>query len=231
MKVILVNILVALTALAAIISIPLWKKASNAERAFILFIINNAFFEFLSTFIIRIGFTNNLPCVHAYTLIHFILMTVFFGECFKVLKINIKYEWILFLGSFIIIANSVFIQSIYTFNSYSKPLVDLYIMVCSVILFITLIKDRKHNRQELKPSVSFTASTYLSSSISFVIFLFGNVIMSFGSQSKVIGLIWNLRVGINYLVIIITFYGLNQLYIKNNNNAELSLNKNYFNYE
>jgi len=213
----LIDVLIGLSILAAIIGMSLWRKASGVERVFILFIANNAFFEFLTTMIIRVGYKNNLPFVHAYTLMQFILMTIFFAECFKVLKMKVKYKWVLVFGSLAIIANSVFIQSIYIYNSYSKSLVDLYIMICSVSLFIYLIKDRKHDRADLKPSVSFAAATYLASSISFVIFLFGNVVLSYGGESKVIDLVWDIRAGVNFIVIFTTFFGLKQLHNKSKN--------------
>ena len=215
MEVGLIDVLIGLSILAAIFGMSLWRYAARVERVFILFIVNNAFFEFLTTMIIRVGYKNNLPFVHTYTLIQFKLMTIFFAECFKVLKMKVNYMWVLVFGSLAIIANSIFIQSIYIYNSYSKSLVDLYIMVCSVSLFIYLIKDRKHDRAELKPSVSFAAATYLASSISFVIFLFGNVIMNYADESKVIDLVWDLRMGVNFITIFITFFGLKQLYDKN----------------
>jgi len=215
MEGVLVNILIGLSISAAVIGVFLWRKASKVEQVFILFIVNNSIFEILSTMVIRLGYTNNLPFVHAYTLMQFILMTIFFSECFKVLKVKINFKWLIVFGSVAIIANSIFIQSIFIYNSNSKSLVDLYVIVCSLLLFIYLIKDRKHDREELKPSVSFTASTYLASSISFVIFLFGNVIMSFEGESEIINLVWDLRMGINFIAIFITLFGLKQLYYKN----------------
>jgi len=206
----LINLIVLFTLLTGILAIYCLRFASEIERVYLWYLGVNGIFEIISNLIVKLGYTNNLPILHAYTLVQFVFLTPFFAMCFRKLGINVKYMWFLFLGSAGIIVNSIFIQSIYIFNSITKTAVDFYIVITCMILFYLLIKDAVHDRQAMKPSASFISAAFMAASVSFIFFMFSNTMLEMENSDIVV--IYDIRAAVYLVVIFISLIGLWQLY-------------------
>lgn len=203
---------VLFTLTASLFALLLWDKAIEPERAFFLLIFTNGFFEVVAMVSAKIGELNNLPGLHLYTVAQFVATTFFFKSCFKRLLININFNTILIIGTSLIILNSAFVQSIYSYNSYSKSAVELYIIAMSMVLFISFIRDRKHDQKAMQASVSFLSAIFLQSSVGLIMYMYSNAILAM--ELKLGDKIWSLVPAVNLLTQIIIILGIWQIYIK-----------------
>jgi len=207
------DLIVVFSAATAILSIYLFKNLNAKEKLFSYYIIAIGFFEILAyVWAHYLDSNNNLPGLHAYTLVQFILLTLFFKECLEELSVNFNSKWILVIGCLGIILNSMFVQSIFTYNSYSKSLVDLYVIIVSLSLFVFFIKDKNHDQVNMNASVSFVSAVFMQSATSIIIYMFVNVIIEMKeSRAK---FIMDLRTLINYIALFIIVFGLWQIYTR-----------------
>lgn len=205
--------IIILSVTTAITSTYLYRYANKKEKIFIYYIVAIGFFEVLAVALVwLISDGNNLPGLHLYTLFQFILLTLFFNACFKELSDRFKYKWVLAIGTVGIITNSIFVQSIFTYNSYSKSLVELYVIIMSLTLFKLLLSDKTHEQAEMKPSVSFVSAVFLQSSVSIIFYIYSNDIMNM--KASLMNFIMALRIVINYISMFIIIFGLWQISTK-----------------
>lgn len=115
---------------------------------------------------------NNLPLLHFYTLVEFVLLTLFYHQIFNTIHLWRKY--IVFFSALVlglILANSIFLQPITVFNTYSKTLTQAIFIIYAIIFF----------SQSLHSQVFYPAIKIINSAIllyyagSLFIFMFSNV--------------------------------------------------------
>lgn len=176
-----------------------------AVAAYTVFVYGNmvdelrvfARFVFLSVFIELTSKTywflsmNNMPLLHLYVATGFVCIALFYE---KVLKGFIKasiLRTILFSFLTFTIINSIFIQDIFTFNSYALTVESVLIIILSLTTYMVLMDDIvKKSRAGLIKSLNWINSglfLYYSSSI--LIFYFGELITSF-FPSPLLSLTW-----------------------------------------
>jgi hypothetical protein len=212
--------LVIFSILCALSSIILFRNSNQVERSFHYYIITKAFFEILATVSAKL-FENNLFGLHIYTIVQFVVLTLFFRNCFKIFNIKFKYFLILGIGICPILLNSIFIQPLDTFNSYTRFLVELYMILISIFLFIVLIQNRKHDQQYMQASVTFISTLFIEASGSLIFYLYSNKIIKMDKYYS--DILFDIRLGVNYVVMLLISYGLYQIYMKNRTNLKLKL--------
>lgn len=146
------------------------KRLPGAFKILALYLGWNLFIE-LITFIPVRG-TNNLPLLHLYTLVEFVLFTLLYKrlELFKSWSISAFWTYLISI-SVLIILNSIFLQSIYTYNSYAKALVQVLLIVYAVGYMFKL----KEPGVESGSLNLMNAAILLFYSGSLFVFMFGNV--------------------------------------------------------
>ena len=153
---------------------------------------------------------SNLIGLHIYTLGQFIFCSFFFYHLFKLLKWEYFKIWYIYIGIGLIIFNSVFIQKIEIFNSYSKTAVQfIFIILCFMGYFLLTLKEYDHwDKSAVKIIIS---AILLSSAASLTLYLFSNQIMTLeqSMQRK----IWMINVGCNILVQVLYIYALAMMVI------------------
>ena len=85
---------------------------------------------------------NNLPLVHAYAFFEFIFLSLFYRKLLKwpeVLSRNFDVFILIFAG--LILANSLFVQSLFEYNSYGKTIENIGIITYSLLFIFNLIQD------------------------------------------------------------------------------------------
>lgn len=193
----LTRLIVCILALSVGLAIVNRKRLPEAFRMLAIYLGWNLFIE-LITFIPVQG-TNNLPLLHLYTLVEFVLFTLLYKrqELFKS-WINSTF-WIYLISiSVLIILNSIFLQSIFTYNSYAKALVQVLLIVYAVGYMFKLKEPGVES-----PSLNLmNAAILLFYSGTLFVFMFGNIL-----ESEQYGtLFWDLNVLLNLLfqVLILT---------------------------
>jgi len=115
---------------------------------------------------------NNLPLLHFYTLVEFVLLTLFYHQIFN--NIHLWRKYIMFFSALVlglILANSIFLQPITVFNTYSKTFTQAIFIVYTIIFF----SQSTHN-QVFYPAIKIINSAillYYAGSL--FIFMFSNV--------------------------------------------------------
>ena len=152
---------------------------------------------------------NNMPLLHLYVAAGFACIVLFYE---KVLKGFIKtsiLRTILFSFLAFTIINSIFIQDIFTFNSYALTVESVLIIILSLTTYIVLMEDIvKRSRPGLVRSLNWINSglfLYYSSSI--LIFYFGDLITSF-FPSPLLSLTWVIHALFSNIMYAFFFVGL-----------------------
>ena len=117
----------------------------------------------------------NLPLLHLYTPLEFIILSIFYKKILK--NENWFQKWmpyILGIGLILIIGNSIFLQSIFTFNSYAKTISQVIIMFYAISYYFSLL----HKNTPSSPLLNLiNAAILIYYAGSFFIFMFSNVLL------------------------------------------------------
>jgi hypothetical protein len=123
----------------------------------------------------RVMHANNLPLIHAYTAVEFVLFCWFYKT---ILQDNSKWFWILgILFVLYCIINAVFFQSIYTYSSYTRSIEALLCLLFTLNYFAKLAADTKEKKVIEQPGFYFNCGIFLYMSGSFTLFVFSNFII------------------------------------------------------
>lgn len=125
---------------------------------------------------------NNLPLLHVYTILEFLFLGVFFYQFTGIPKIRK-----LMLGSILLfplygVINFTFIQDLHVFNSYTRPVEAILLIVFSLVyLYIKTLDD--HNLTwHTQPETWIVIGILIYFSSSLVQFSFSNVVSSLVSR-------------------------------------------------
>ena len=118
----------------------------------------------------------NLPLLHLYTLLEFIILSIFYK---KILKNEINFQkWVTFIILIIgllIIANTYFLQPLTTFNSNAKTLTQIIFITYAIIYYFSIL----NKRTTPNPIINLlNAAILLYYAGSFFIFMFSNVLLT-----------------------------------------------------
>ena len=201
-----------LVVLVANTIISLWKYSwfSKPLKLFTFMILVNLFTEITSN-LLRIYNVNNLPLLHLYTLLEFILLSLFYRSIIQ------KPDWLkqnfnIFVGLVILlqVLNSIFLQDIYSFNSNSKTLTNLSFITFGIIyIFNSLTEKEAANHQAIKLINSALLFYYISS---LFIFLFSTTFIKY--SYLLLGYMWTINISLNLIFQILIFIALT-FYVKN----------------
>ncbi|NOS94065.1 MAG: hypothetical protein HOP30_19280 [Cyclobacteriaceae bacterium] len=171
--------------IVTIYSIYVYRKLPKELRIFTWFIFFSAAIELCSR-IFWLQSINNMPFLHLYVAGGFCFLALFYDE---VLKGFINRKIIIAIVVFFLlftITNSLFIQDIYTFNSYALSLESILIIIFSLSTYTIMLNDIvKKNRINLVKSLNWINSglfIYYSSSL--LIFYFGDMITHLFSKES-----------------------------------------------
>jgi hypothetical protein len=186
----------------------LFKRKSYPQqlRRFGWFVCLNFIVE-LAALTLALNNKNNLPLLHFYTLAEFILLSAFFIPLIfpDPSRRRIAFRLAGFIG-LLVIVNSIWIQPIRTYNSFSYTLVNLLIIVYCLMLLFRLFNQAV--QPDYLHSFYFTVSAalfvYLSGSI--FIFMFGSYLekIEFTSQSTL--WIFNALLNLTYQIAILIIW-------------------------
>lgn len=118
---------------------------------------------------------NNLPLLHLYSLLEFIIISIFYKKV--LIKENGFQKWINYIigvGSLLIVANSIFLQPLTTFNSNAKALSQVIIMGYAISYYFSIL----HERTQTTPILNLlNAAILIYYAGSFFVFMFSDVLL------------------------------------------------------
>lgn len=152
---------------------------------------------------------NNLPLLHFYSLLELIVLSIFYK---KILENESWFQkainYILVIGTILIIGNSIFVQSIYTFNSNAKTLSQIIIMGYAISYYFSILHKNTPTDSTLN---LLNAAILLYYAGSFFIFMFSNVLSH--QNSELLKLFFDFNI-LLYLIfqLLVLFAGWRKLY-------------------
>ncbi|WP_462247649.1 hypothetical protein [Ekhidna sp.] len=196
------------TFLVGIYTLYVYKKLPKEMKYFSWFVIISFLVQVIASLLYHNG-ENNMPLLHIYTVVGFICLVFFYNQIFDGL-IKPKILWIL-AGVFVLysIINSIFIQDIYTFNSYALSVEAVFIIILSLTTFVFLMNDIvKEKRMAIIKSISWiNAGLFIYYASSLLVFYFGNMIINF-SRTPLVRYTWFIYALFSIIMYFCFFIGL-----------------------
>jgi hypothetical protein len=131
---------------------------------------------------------NNLPVSHLYTVVEFFFFTFFYRSLLQGKK-TITVIQVCFLLACIL--NTLFVQDLYQFNSYTRSLEALVIMLLSVNYYALLFTDIATVKPLQHPAFWFNTGIFLYFSGAFMLFVFSNYMLKESVSSFKV--VWNVH--------------------------------------
>jgi len=149
------------------------KKLNTPFKRLFYFLILNLITEILAFTFMQFEY-NNLPLLHLYTLGEFVLFSYFYMSLIdKPVQIKKAFKYFVGVGCVLIVLNSVFLQSIYTFNTFAKTSVQVVIIAYAVLYFYNLVENRSFTSAESKSLRLVNSAVLIYYSGSLFIFMYG----------------------------------------------------------
>lgn len=159
--------------ITAIYAAIVYRQLVKELRVFAWFVIFSGIIEFFSK-LMWLTRSNNMPLLHIYVAVGFCLLLLFYREVLTGFIEKRIMNGILILFMIFTTFNSLFIQDIYSFNSYALTVQSLLLIILSILTFMVMVNDVvKRRRELLAKSLSWINSgilIYYSSSL--IIFIF-----------------------------------------------------------
>ncbi len=197
----IVRITIIFLIASVILGLIQYKKSTKTIKYMIVYLLGILLIELSAKTISSFGYPN-IPLLHLYTLFEFILISLFYYHTFEFRQLRKKHFYIfIIIVSGLIVANSVFIQSIYEFNTNAKIVVSMIICFYSIIFFQQKLLSAPNKQLSL---INSGILLYFSGSL--LVFAFGGIVESFSENS--IYLIWGINAVLSSLYYIIISYAL-----------------------
>ena len=170
-----------------------------------LFLINWIIVDIVANILANNKLTN-LPLLHLYTFLEFIIVSLFYQIILKHKKLlGIQFKHFILLGALLIIANAIFLQDIYGHNSYAKTFTNLSVITFSLLFIQDLIKGKVLS--PFKQSLSWINSGFLIYFMGiFIIFLISDYL--FREEKKLLLSLWNVNIALNNILMAILLIGI-----------------------
>jgi hypothetical protein len=144
---------------------------------------------------------NNLPLLHLYTPVEFLLLLAFFNRLPGRIVSN-KLFWVLGMSFLVLsIADSLFFESIYSFNVYARSLEALILIALAIKWFVYAITPEETN----SAGYNTASINYFVSGV-FIYFAGAIVLFSFSNQVNRLGYSMALNVWSVHTFLLFLFY-------------------------
>lgn len=148
------------------------------------------FIELFSLTAIKLFNGNNLPLLHVFTVLEFGLIVSMFKRSLNVYLSKIGIYLLIGLFTIFSLLNSVFYESIFTFNAFARAVEALIIILLSLLYFYSTLRNMTEKDLVSSPMFWISSGVLLYFSASLFIFIYSNIL--FG-ETKNSFTIWGLH--------------------------------------
>lgn len=224
---ILLTLTVGISVLTALVFLLKNKAFSNLVRRFGVYVVAVALFELLSYSLVFVfkSSHNNLYLLHLYTLVEFVFIGLFFAKLFDLFEWKLPYGLLLFLGSILIILNSIFIQPFDEYNSFSRTPVQLVFMLGCFAAFY-FFTHRNYPWPDRGMVKMFLIALLLKYSGSLFLYLFGNQIALLQTETQ--KALWLVNASLNFIAQVIILIAITGWVIADKKDEQETIKQEYF---
>ncbi len=165
------------TLLVVLYTLVVFSRLYGPPKTIVWFILLSGIIEIISR-ILWFKSANNLPLLHVYVAAGFVCLTLFYEDIFKGVIGKKITRSILLLFLFFTLLNSLFIQGIFSYNSYALTaeaiIIIIYSLSCFIIMLNDVMKKRYHGMVFSINWINSGIFIYYTSSL--LIFHFGHIL-------------------------------------------------------
>lgn len=167
------EIVPAITWLPIIVAICLYRNITQPMKAILLYLCVAVVFNYAATIS---SHSNNLPLLHIYTVVELLLVIRFYFLILPDKRMKKAVIILSILFSSWAIINSLLVQNIYGFNSYSRATEALIMIIFGMLYIIHTAKDDSNEEWSHKPENWVNAGLLLYFSGALFQFAFSNIV-------------------------------------------------------
>lgn len=171
--------------LSVCVAIFKFKFLKKRYPEILYFLALGIFFEALSRQLSSYKI-NNLPYLHLYTWLEFTVVGLLFQRIFQSFSIRKIPMWFISGFSVFCIINAFFVQGINNYNSYSRSLESLLIIILCLVFYYRMFNDLSIKEPENSPDFWLVTAFFLYFTGSFVLFILSSFLMSESRQINLI---------------------------------------------
>lgn len=166
-----------------------FKSATIGSRLLFYYLIASGLINFAAIIMAEFGI-KNLPLLHVYTVVETILILSYLRTLFVETLIKKIMGFVIILFPILCVLNFTFLQSIYSFNTHTRPLEAILI---TFACFLYLYKSGFTENWISKPSSWFNMGILIYFPVACIIFIVSNY-MVFVTKNRAMNLhVWHLH--------------------------------------
>lgn len=162
-----------------------FKRSDKTLQVFCYYIFLSGIIQFASLGLWFFS-KNNMPLLHIYVCLEFLALAWFYTMLLHKF-INVKIIWsTAVLFSLFSIANSLFLQPVFTFNSHALTVESVLIIILALFTFIVLLNNTSRQTGGIPNSIGFSwinSGLFIYHSCTLLLFFFGDWITTVLSTS------------------------------------------------
>jgi hypothetical protein len=182
-----------------------YRRLSKACRYMVLYLLFTAIINALAQLLAAVSI-NNMPLLHADTALETVLLLLYFRSVLRGRNSSNVTQGLLILFPLICLLNFSFFQSIYSFNTYTRPLEAIIFIGCCFAFFFQGMAYQLDWPWTEQPHNWMVSGLLLYFSSSLFLFLFSNFLAS-GCSAATNITIWNIHAALVLLMYLLITLG------------------------
>lgn len=166
-----------------------YKKAETAPRLLLFYLIISGLINLCALLLVQFRM-RNLPLLHVYTLVEAVFLFAYFRSIFIENRIKKILSLLMLIFPVICIINFSFFQSIYSFNTYTRPLEAILVTFFCLLYFY---KARHAEHWLDKPVNWFNMGVLIYFPVAFIIFVISNYLIYVSMNKAMNSIVWDLH--------------------------------------
>ncbi|TND08346.1 MAG: hypothetical protein FD123_2377 [Bacteroidetes bacterium] len=169
---------------SVIYALIIYKQLQHELKVFFWFLFLTGILQFVSL-LLWTKSINNMPLLHVYVIVSFVSLAWYYNSLMK--DFIHRYVIIIAAGLFCLLSllNSLFVQPVFSFNSYALTLESALLIILSLSAYILLLKKivAEKKKGEIKSLNWINSGVFIYYSSTLLIFYFGDLITHSYSRS------------------------------------------------
>ncbi len=155
------------------------KISERSTRVFSVFVIYSGIIQ-ITALVLWLMHRNNMPLLHLYVPSGFVLLFLFYSSLLK--DVINKGLMLFIMVAFVMFSliNSIFFQTIFTFNSYALSVESILLIILSIFTYLVFLSQKKDAAkvQETAGFIWINSGIFLYYTADLLLFYFGTFIMN-----------------------------------------------------
>ncbi|MCG8576659.1 MAG: hypothetical protein MI810_17400 [Flavobacteriales bacterium] len=159
--------------ITAIVAFYHRNRSSESQRTIRQLVVVALITQLISYWLWRKAL-NNLPILHLYTPLEFVLIIRFYKVWSGDFIVQKRLNWLAYSFVLVAIINVIFFQSLFEINSYIRGLESVIIIILSLSFWAKIMRELQIERLVQSPLFWFNTAFLIYFSVNFILFVFSS---------------------------------------------------------